>query len=94
MVCDYFFIRGTELDVNSLYHREGIYHYTKGVNPRALIALALGVAIALVGKLVGPLHFLYDYAWFAGFFTAGATYVAMMKMATPAESAESAEEVA
>ena len=30
MVCDYFFIRGTELDVNSLYHRDGIYHYTKG----------------------------------------------------------------
>ena len=47
MVCDYFFIRGTELDVNSLYHREGIYHYTKGVNPRAVIALALGVGIAL-----------------------------------------------
>ena len=23
MVCDYFFIRGTELDVNSLYHRDG-----------------------------------------------------------------------
>ena len=42
MVCDYFFIRGTELDVNSLYHREGVYHYTKGVNPRALIALGAG----------------------------------------------------
>ena len=79
MVCDYFFIRGTELDVNSLYHREGIYHYTKGVNPRALIALTLGVAIALVGLIVPSLHFLYDYAWFVGFFTAGATYVAMMK---------------
>jgi NCS1 family nucleobase:cation symporter-1 len=38
------FIRGTELDVNSLYHREGIYYYTKGVNPRAMIALVLGVA--------------------------------------------------
>ena len=52
MVCDYFFIRGTELDVNSLYHREGMYYYSKGVNPRALIALALGVAIALVGLIV------------------------------------------
>ena len=79
MVCDYFFIRGTVLDVNSLYHRDGIYHYTKGVNPRALIALGLGVAIALVGLIVPSLHFLYDYAWFVGFFTAGASYVAMMK---------------
>jgi nucleobase:cation symporter-1, NCS1 family len=84
MVCDYIFIRGTELDVNSLYHSEGAYHYTRGVNPRALIALALGVAIALVGVFVPSLHFLYDYAWFVGFFTAGATYVAMMKFAAPA----------
>jgi cytosine/uracil/thiamine/allantoin permease len=38
------------------------------------------------------LHFLYDYAWFVGFFTAGATYVAMMKL-VPAV-AERAEEVA
>ena len=58
MVCDYFFIRGTELDVNSLYHREGAYHYTKGVNPRAMIALALGVGMALVGLACAPLHFL------------------------------------
>jgi NCS1 family nucleobase:cation symporter-1 len=94
MVCDYIFIRGTELDVNSLYHREGIYHYTKGVNPRALIALGLGVTIALVGLIVPSLHFLYDYAWFVGFFTAGATYVAMMKFAAPVVPAESAEEVA
>ena len=94
MVCDYFFIRGTVLDVNSLYHRDGIYHYTKGVNPRALIALALGVAIALVGLIVPSLHFLYDYAWFVGFFTAGASYVAMMKLAAQQVPAESAEEVA
>jgi NCS1 family nucleobase:cation symporter-1 len=88
MVCDYFFIRGTELDVNSLYHREGIYYYSKGVNPRALIALALGVALALVGLIVSSLHFLYDYAWFVGFFTAGATYVLMMKIAAPVAPAE------
>jgi NCS1 family nucleobase:cation symporter-1 len=94
MVCDYFLIRGTELDVNSLYHREGAYYYTKGVNPRALIALALGVTIALVGLIVPRLHFLYDYAWFVGFFTAGATYGLMMKFAAPADVAESAEEVA
>ena len=94
MVCDYSFIRGTELDVNSLYHREGVYHYAKGVNPRALIALGMGVAIALVGVFVEPLHFLYDYAWFVGFFTAGAVYVVMMKIAAPAGVTERAEEAA
>src|SRR4029077_11197112 len=84
MVSDYFLIRKTELDVNSLYHSEGIYHYTRGINPRAIVALVVGVAIALVGLAVKPLHFLYDYAWFVGFFTAGSVYVALMRFASPA----------
>jgi NCS1 family nucleobase:cation symporter-1 len=83
MVCDYFLIRKTELDVNSLYHREGAYHYTKGINPRAIVALALGVVLALVGLFVKPLHFLYDYAWFVGFFTAGLLYMVLMWLAAP-----------
>jgi len=84
MVCDYFLIRHTELDVNSLYHREGIYHYTKGVNPRAIAALVAGVGLALIGIFYKPLHFLYDYAWFVGFFTAGAVYVTLMRTTAPA----------
>jgi nucleobase:cation symporter-1, NCS1 family len=85
MVCDYFLIRKTELDVNSLYHREGAYYYAKGINPLAVGSLALGVGVALVGLVVGPLRFLYDYAWFVGFFVAGATYVALMRLARPVE---------
>jgi nucleobase:cation symporter-1, NCS1 family len=77
MVADYFLIRKTELDVNSLYH--AAYQYTKGINPRAIAALVIGVAIALIGLAVKPLHFLYDYAWFVGFFTAGAIYVGLMR---------------
>ncbi|HWE86559.1 MAG TPA: NCS1 family nucleobase:cation symporter-1 [Terracidiphilus sp.] len=86
MVCDYFLIRHTDLDVNSLYHREGAYYYSKGINPRAVAALALGVVIALIGIFVAPLRFLYDYAWFVGFFTSGAVYVALMRLAAPAAS--------
>ena len=84
MVCDYFLIRGTELDVNSLYHREGIYHYSKGINPRAIVALTAGVGAALLGIVVQPLHYLYDYAWFVGAFVAGALYLVLMKAAAPA----------
>ena len=84
MIGDYFFIRNTVLDVNSLYHREGAYHYAKGINPRAVVALVLGVAVALIGLAVAPLHFLYDYAWFVGFFTSGIVYLALMKLAPPA----------
>ncbi len=84
MVCDYFLIRGTELDVNSLYHRDGVYHYSKGFNPRAIGALAAGIGIALSGLAFAPLHFLYDYAWFVGFFIAGVLYMLLMKLAAPA----------
>jgi NCS1 family nucleobase:cation symporter-1 len=80
MVTDYFLIRGTELDVNSLYRRGGVYFYANGINPCAIAALVLGVVIALVGLLVSPLRFLYDYAWFVGFLTAGAAYWGLMRM--------------
>ena len=83
MVCDYFLIRGTELDVNSLYHREGAYHYSKGFNPRAIVALVGGVGMALLGIVVPRLHFLYDYAWFVGAFVAGGLYLVLMKTVAP-----------
>jgi len=83
MVADYFLIRGTRLDVHSLYHRGGPYEYTQGFNPRALVALALGVALALCGLFIPPLRFLYDYAWFVGFFVASGVYVLLMRAFAP-----------
>jgi nucleobase:cation symporter-1, NCS1 family len=94
MVADYFLIRHTKLDVNSLYHREGVYYYSKGINPCAIVALVLGVGLALIGLAVKPLHFLYDYAWFVGFFTAGIVYLALMKLAAPVPLSKNAEEAA
>jgi len=84
MVADYFLIRGTNLDIDSLYHRDGPYEYSKGFNPRALIALVLGVLLALCGLVVPSLRFLYDYAWFVGFFVASAAYVFLMRAFAPA----------
>ena len=81
MVCDYFLIRHTDLDVASVYRREGAYHYTKGFNPRAIAALIAGIGLCLLGALVRELHPLYDYAWFVGFFISGALYLLLMKAA-------------
>jgi len=78
MIVDYFLIRGTLLDANSLYQHSGRYGYSRGINPRAIAALAIGVFLALIGLAVPALHFLYDYAWFVGFFAAGATYFLLM----------------
>ena len=58
MVADYFLIRGTRLDLESLYRRGGIYEYSNGINPRAMIALAAGVVCALIGRFVPALHWL------------------------------------
>jgi nucleobase:cation symporter-1, NCS1 family len=77
MVTDYFLIRGTRLDTYSLYQRGGIYEYRNGLNPAAIVALVLGVFAALVGKFVASVAFLYDYAWFVGFFLSGAIYYLM-----------------
>ncbi|MGC2635661.1 MAG: NCS1 family nucleobase:cation symporter-1 [Acidobacteriaceae bacterium] len=85
MVADYFILRSKRLDVESLYMRAGIYEYRRGINPRALIALAAGVACALIGRFVPAVHWLYDYAWFVGFFLSGILYVALMRGA-PAPS--------
>src|SRR5256886_17121581 len=68
MIADYFLVRGTRLDTVSLYRRGGPYEYTRGVNPRAIGALVAGVVVALIGLAVPALRFLYDYAWFVGFF--------------------------
>jgi NCS1 family nucleobase:cation symporter-1 len=90
MVVDYFLIRGTRLDTVSLYRRGGPYEYTRGVNPRAIVALVAGVVVALIGLAVPILRFLYDYAWFVGFFIAGASYYVLMLrygFDTPAEVA-------
>jgi NCS1 family nucleobase:cation symporter-1 len=86
MVADYFLIRGTRLDVGSLYHRGGPYEYSKGFNPRAIAALVIGVIVALCGLVIPSLRFLYDYAWFVGFFLSSAIYVVLMRAFVPDEA--------
>lgn len=78
MIMDYCLLRGTKLDSYSLYRRGGIYEYKNGLNPAAIVALVVGVFAALVGKFIPRVAFLYDYAWFVGFFLSGAIYYLMM----------------
>jgi NCS1 family nucleobase:cation symporter-1 len=79
MVTDYFIVRRKQLSVGDLYRRNGLYEYTRGVNYRAMVALALGVVLALTGRFVPALHWLYDYAWFTGFFISGILYTILMQ---------------
>ena len=86
MIADYFLVRHAQLDVDDLYRRHGIYEYQNGINRRAVTALGVGIGVALIGLLVPPLRFLYDYAWFVGFGVSGAAYVVLMQRSdAPAE---------
>jgi len=83
MIADYFVVRGLTLHVEDLYRRDGEYEYSNGFNYRAVAALGLGIAVALIGLAVPALRWLYDYAWFVGFFTAGGFYVILMRSFAP-----------
>lgn len=88
MISDYFFVRRCRLDVDALYDETGAYAYRRGWNPRALVALMLGVAPSLAGFLhaIDAVHNvpaalvrLYDYAWFIGAALGGGSYFLLMR---------------
>lgn len=80
MIADYWLVRKTELDVADLYRTTGRY---AGVNPIALLALAIGIAPNVPGFLHSvhlldavPAFFdaIYVYAWFTGVLLSAAVY--------------------
>ncbi|MGH9721117.1 MAG: NCS1 family nucleobase:cation symporter-1 [Bryobacteraceae bacterium] len=82
MIADYFVLRERHLVVEDLYLRGRRYEYSNGINYRAVVALAAGVFVALLGLAFPPMRWLYDYAWFVGFLVAGAVYLGLMRGAS------------
>ncbi len=89
ILVDYFIIRRTVLNVEDLYRRDGEYTYVNGYNPKAIIALLLGVLPNIPGFLVqikvipadSVFQFLvplYHYAWFIGLFISAFSYGLLM----------------
>ncbi len=75
-IADYWLVRRANLSLADLYAADGLYGRWNG---KALVALAAGVAVALIGLVVPSLRWLYDYAWFVGFAVAFALYAALMR---------------
>lgn len=80
MICDYYIIRKTKLDLVELFKKNGIY---KGWNPNAWIAFVVSILPVLPGFLgtvnlvenVGAFWMdLYNYAWFVTFFVSFGLY--------------------
>ena len=74
LLCDYFVIRKKQLNLAALYQEQGEYRYRSGFNPAAMLALAAGVLLALIGYWVPALSFLYNLSWFTGFLVAFVLY--------------------
>ncbi|WAH37146.1 NCS1 family nucleobase:cation symporter-1 [Alicyclobacillus dauci] len=87
MIADFYLIRRRNYDVEGLFITEGEYAFRSGWNPRAFIAMVLGVVVALIGLFVPSLHGLYAYNWFLGVGVGAIAYMALMYSArTPVHS--------
>jgi NCS1 family nucleobase:cation symporter-1 len=76
LIADYWIVRKKELRLEDLYLADGVY---RGWKWRAIVATAVGCALAWSGLVISSLRPLYDYAWFVGFIVAAVVYVVLMK---------------
>jgi len=86
LIVDYLILRRGQLELPSLYRKQGPYWYMAGFNPLAVISLLLGIAPCVPGFL-GVIHAvnvgnfwiqLYNYAWFISFGVSGLSYGILM----------------
>lgn len=96
MICDYYIVRKTRLDLAQLYKVGGIY---KGWNPAAWIAFVVSILPVLPGFLVtvkvlsaeqvGSFWVdLYSYAWFVTFFLSFGLYWVLRTLPRPLPTRE------
>lgn len=74
IMMDYFVVRAQRLDVPELFRVNGRYRASGGFNLVGLLVLLGVTAVLLVGEFVPAVGWLYNYAWFLGFFGGGAVY--------------------
>ena len=81
MIADYFVLRKcTARRGRAVSQRGRCIPIRSGVNWRAVAALAARNRWSRsCGLVFPPLRWLYDYAWFVGFFVAGGAYLALSK---------------
>ncbi|MDH5235663.1 MAG: NCS1 family nucleobase:cation symporter-1, partial [Gemmatimonadota bacterium] len=91
LIADYWVLRKQELSVEDLFREQGAYTYQRGVNPRAIVALVLGVLPVVPGFLraastpggqvmnPGFLDTIYTYAWFVTFALSFIFYLVLMR---------------
>jgi NCS1 family nucleobase:cation symporter-1 len=103
LIADYWWIRRTNLRLADLFRTDGgAYKYAAGWNWRALVALIVGVILAVGGAYTAPgtagpfpadglisfLKPLYDYSWVVGLVAGFLIYVVLVMISPMREAAE------
>ncbi len=92
LICDYFLIRKTNLNLRALFDPTGEYAYTNGINYRAVTAFLLAIApcvpgflhtVNLIPSAPAFLDQIYTYSWFVTFGLAFAFYAILMMIFVP-----------
>jgi len=95
LIADYWILRKQELSLPDLFALRGRYSYSNGVNPKAMIALAVAIlpvvpgfvraATTPGGVVPDPNVFdtLYTYAWFVTFGLSAGIYLMVMPRPEP-----------
>ncbi len=78
-LADYWLVRNRLIDMKELYRPGGRYDYEGGFNTRAIVALGVGIVVALIGKFVPTFKFLFDNAWAVGLLVTVVIYWALMQ---------------
>jgi len=78
-IADYWLVRNRQLDLRALYQEKSRYDYAGGLNLRALLAVVIGWAIALVGLAAPALHFLWAGGWLFGLLGGLIAYAVLMR---------------
>lgn len=92
MIVDFWVIKKTKVNIHELYRSHGIYHYSHGINWRAIIAWVFGFAPLMPGFIkacsgntinVGNAWQVYTLAWTFGILTSMAVYYIICTWISP-----------
>jgi nucleobase:cation symporter-1, NCS1 family len=80
LICDYYLIKKQRVVVADLYtlRPDGTYHYTKGYNPYAIIATAVGAVLAMIVVFFASSD-AAAFSWFIGAFLSFGVHYALSR---------------
>jgi NCS1 family nucleobase:cation symporter-1 len=92
LICDYWLLRRTRLNVDDLFSKTGRYSYDRGVNWCAMLAMAIAISLCIpgfvdtvaYGNVLQPTRVgavfksLYNYGWFVTFAVSFLLYALFM----------------